>query len=76
MRVLLSVHNIYKEDLHPVANSVTDRLSSWKARLMSRAGCTTLTKVTLSTIMVHALITVRVDPWIIKMVDKFHCAFI
>jgi hypothetical protein len=76
MGVLLSVHKICKEDLHHVANSATDHLSLWKARLMSWASRTTLTKVTLSAIPVHVSIAVRVDPWIIRMVDKFHHAFI
>jgi hypothetical protein len=41
--VPLSVHQLRKEDLQPLADSVTDRLPSWKARLILRAGRTTLT---------------------------------
>jgi hypothetical protein len=44
---------------------VADRLPSWKSMLMSRVGRTTLTKVTLSTMLVHTSIVVKVDPWII-----------
>jgi hypothetical protein len=69
--VPLSVHKLRKEDLQPLADAVAYRLPSWKARLMSRAGRTTLTKVTLSAILV-----VKVDPWIIRMVDKLRRAFI
>jgi hypothetical protein len=74
--VPLSVFKLRKEHLHPLADAVADRLPSWKACLMSRAGRTTLTKVTLWTILVHVSIAVKVDPWIIRMVDKFHRAFI
>jgi hypothetical protein len=71
-RVPLSVYKLKKEDLQAVA----DRLPLWKEWLMSRAGRTTLMKVTLSAIPVHVSIGLKVDPWIIRMVDKFRRAFI
>jgi hypothetical protein len=76
LRVPLSVHKLHKEDLQPVVDSVADHLQTWKSRLMSLARSTTLTKVTLSAILVHVSIAVQVSPWILKMVDKFRHAFI
>jgi hypothetical protein len=74
--VPLSVHQLRKEDLQPLADAVADQLPLWKVKLMSRAGWTALTKATLSAIPMHVSIVVRVHPWIVKMVDKFHRAFI
>jgi hypothetical protein len=74
--VPLSVFKLRKEDLQPLADAVADHLPSWKVHLMARAVRTTLTKVRLSAIPLHVSITVKVDPWIIRMVDKFHRTFI
>jgi hypothetical protein len=62
--------------MQPLVDSVANRLPTWKSCLMLRVGHTTLTKVELSTILVHVSIMVEVSPWIIKMVDKFQRAFI
>jgi hypothetical protein len=43
---------------------------------MSRAGRTTLTKVTLSAILVHVSIVVMVHPWVHNAIDKIRRAFI
>jgi hypothetical protein len=49
---------------------VVDRLSVWKSKFMSKAGRTTLTKVTLTAIPIHVSIAVKVSPWIYKEIDK------
>jgi hypothetical protein len=48
LSVPLSIYKLKRQDLMPLMESVVDRLSTWKSRFMSRAGHTTLTKVTLS----------------------------
>jgi hypothetical protein len=53
--VLLSVHALSKADMQPLVDSVADRLPTWKAGLMLRAGHITLTKVTLFTTPVHGV---------------------
>jgi hypothetical protein len=60
--VPLSVHTLTKSDMQPLVDSVADRLPIWKAGLMSRVIHTTLTKVTLSAILVHVSIAVKVSP--------------
>jgi hypothetical protein len=42
--VPLSVHKLHKADLQLLVDSVADRLPTWKSRLMSHAGRTTITK--------------------------------
>jgi hypothetical protein len=58
-----------------LVDSVTDRLSTWRSRFMSRAGRTTLTKVTLSAIPIHVSKAVEVSPWIYHEIDRLHRAF-
>jgi hypothetical protein len=74
--VPLSVHKLLKSDLQPLADSVADRLPPWKARLMSKAGRVTLSKTTLSAILVHVSIVVAVSSWILKLIGKLQRAFI
>jgi hypothetical protein len=68
--VPLSVHKLKKNDLQPLVDDVADRVPTWKARLMSIAGRTTLTKVTLSAIPIHVSIVVSVSPWIYQAIDR------
>jgi hypothetical protein len=72
----LSIHQLKKADLQPLIDVTTNRLPTWKGKLMSRAGRTTLAKVTLSIILIHVTITVKAAPRIIKAFDKIHRAFI
>jgi hypothetical protein len=65
-----------KAELHPFIDVVADRLPNWKGKLMSRAGRTTLTKVTLSAIPIHISIVVVVGAGIYRAIDKIHRVFI
>jgi hypothetical protein len=62
LAVPLSVYKLSKADMQPLVNAVAHRLSTWESQLMSQAGRTTLTKVTLSTIPIHISIVVLVSP--------------
>jgi uncharacterized membrane protein len=55
---------------------IVDRLPTWKGKLMSRAGRTTLTIVTLSVFPIQVSIAVRVAPWQNKAINKLRRAFI
>jgi hypothetical protein len=74
--VPLSVHPLKKAELQPLVDDVADRRPTWMSRLMSRAGRTTLVKVTLSAILVHISIAVKVSPWIFRAIDKLRRGFI
>jgi hypothetical protein len=58
----LSIHKLSKVELQSLLDAVADRLPNWKCRFMSRAGRTTLTKVTLSAIPIHISIAMVVSP--------------
>jgi hypothetical protein len=72
----LSVQKLKKVKLLPLVDMVVDRLPTWKARFIMKAGWTTLTRVTLSAIPVHVSIVVVVSPWIYQAIDKIRCGFI
>jgi hypothetical protein len=74
--VPLSVHQLKESELQPMVDEVVDRLPTWKSKLMSPAGRTTLTKVTLFAILVHISIAVKVSPWIYHAIDKLRRGFI
>jgi hypothetical protein len=58
--VPLSIYKLKKGDLISLVEAVADRLPTWKSRFMSRAGRTTLTKVTLTAIPIHVSIAVDI----------------
>jgi hypothetical protein len=72
----LSVYEVKKSELQSLVDVVAGRLPAWKAKLMSRAGRTSLTKSTLSALLVHVSIVVRVCPRIYREIDKLERAFI
>jgi hypothetical protein len=72
----LSVYQLKKSDMPPLVDAVAGRLPSWRGRLMSKAGRTTLTRVTLSAIPIHVAIVVKFCPSIRHEIDKIRQAFI
>jgi hypothetical protein len=74
--VPLSIQALNKADLQPLVDIIADRLPTWRGHLMSRAGRTTLTKVTLSVVPIHVCIAVKVYPWILHAIDKLQRDFI
>jgi hypothetical protein len=74
--VPLSVHPLNIADFQPLVDSVADRLPSWKAGLMTKEGRTTLAKVTLSAILIHISIAVKVHPGALKDIDRLRRAFV
>ncbi|GJN11283.1 hypothetical protein PR202_ga29462 [Eleusine coracana subsp. coracana] len=72
----LSIYKLKKEDLQPLVDSVGDRLPTWKAGLLNRAGRVALTKATLSAIPIHLSISVGLPPWTIRAIDKFRKGFV
>jgi hypothetical protein len=76
LSVPLSIYKRKKSDLQTLVDSVADHLPIWKSRLMSRAGRTALTKITLSAILIHVSITVVVAPRIYQAIEKLRRAFI
>jgi hypothetical protein len=72
----MSVHNLPKASLQPLANRVTDKLPTWKGSLMHHGGRLVLIKSTLSAIPVYTSIGVGLPPWLIKALQKIMKAFL
>jgi hypothetical protein len=66
----LSVYKLKHSDLQPLVDAVADRLPTWKAGMLSRPGRTAMVKSTLSAILVHISIAVKVSPRVIRDIDK------
>ena len=52
------------------------RIPTWKAGLLTTAGCAVLTKITLSSIPTHISIACCLSDWAIKQIDRRRRAFI
>jgi hypothetical protein len=74
--VPLSIRQLKKAELQPMVDEVTDRLPTWKSKHMSLAGRTMLANVTLTAILVHISIAVKVSSWIYRATDKLRQGFI
>jgi hypothetical protein len=72
----LSIYQLKKSGMQPLVDAVVGRLPARMGRLMSKAGRTTLTKVTQSTIPIHVAIVLKLCPGIRHEIDKIRQAFI
>lgn len=54
---------------------MANRLPTWKAKLLNKAGRVALTKSTLAAIPVHVSIVLALPPWAIKALDKLMMTF-
>jgi hypothetical protein len=72
----LLVYALKKGDLLPLVDAVADRLPSWQANLMNKAGRTTLTKVMLSVVPIHISIAIEISQWILHAIDKIRRSFV
>jgi hypothetical protein len=65
-----------KVDLMLLVDDIAGHLPMWKANLMNKSGCTTLTKVTLSAIPIHISLAVTVSLWINNAIDRVRRSFV
>lgn len=60
----------------PLIDSVTARIPTWKAGLLTNAGRVLLSKVTLSANPVHLSIACCLSSWAVRQIDKLCRSFI
>ena len=72
----LGLRKLQKNELQPLVDKVANRLPSWKANLLNKAGRTVLIKSTLSAIQTHTALAVKICPWTIKCIDKICRGFL
>lgn len=74
--VPLSLSRLRRCQEQPLINAIATRIPTWKAGLLTLAGQSTLTKVTLSAIPVHISIATCLSGWAIEQIDKRRRAFL
>ena len=72
----LGLTSLSKSDLQPLVDKVANRLPTWKASLLNKAGRTVLIKSTLSAIPTHTALAVNLSPWVIKSIDTIRRGFL
>jgi hypothetical protein len=72
----LSIKELPRSALQPLADKVVDRLPTWQGKLMHWSGRLVLIKTTLSSIPIYTSICIELPPWLLKCLIKLMKAFI
>ena len=72
----LGLRKLSKSDFQPLIDKVANRLPTWKAGLMNRAGRTVLIKSTLSAIPTHTAVALNLSSWAISCIDGIRRGFL
>ncbi|KAM0913734.1 hypothetical protein ACQ4PT_011963 [Festuca glaucescens] len=72
----LSLRKLRKEDLQPILDKLANKLTFWKARLMTRDGRVAYVKMVMAASVVYQLMALDVDPWFLQAVDKLRRGFL
>jgi hypothetical protein len=72
----LSIRRLRCSDEQCFVDAAVAKIPTWKAGLLTKAGCSTLTKTTLSAIPVHVSICCCLSAWAIGQIDKRRRAFL
>ena len=72
----LGLRKLSKSDLQPLVDKVANRLPTWKAGLLNRAGRTMLIKSTLSEIPTHTAFVLNLSRWVISCINSVRRGFL
>jgi hypothetical protein len=72
----LSITRLCRANEQALVDSVTARIPTWKAGLLTNAGRATLTQTTLSAVPIHISICCNLSPWAIREIDKHRRVFL
>jgi hypothetical protein len=72
----LSTSKLPKAALIPLLDRASNKLPTWKGRLMHRSGRLALIKSMLSAIPIYSSITFGWPPWMLKLLQKLMSAFL
>jgi hypothetical protein len=73
---LLSLDKLPKSTLLPLADQMTDKLPSWKGKLMHQSGRLALIKSTLAAIPIYTAMSHELPAWLLKAFKKIFKAFL
>lgn len=72
----LPVSKVPKSEIQALVDVVGNRLSTWKSKLLNKAGRVALAKSTLAAIPIHLSIIMGLQPWAISAIEKLMKAFV
>ena len=71
----LSPHKITKAQAQPIVEKIADRLPSWKADLLTKAGRMILVQYVLTSMLIYILLALELPPCVLKAIDKIRRGF-
>ena len=74
--VPLSPHKITKAQAQPIVEKIADRLPSWKADLLTKAGRMILVQYVLTSMLIYILLALELPPCVLKAIDKIRRGFL
>ena len=74
--VPLSPYKLTKAQAQPIIEKIADRLPSWKADLLTKAGRTILVQYVLTSMLVYILMALELPPCALKAIDKIRKGFL
>jgi len=74
--VPLSPHMITKAQAQPIVEKIADRLPSWKADLLTKAGRMILVQYVLTSMLIYILLALELPPCVLKAIDKLRRGFL
>jgi len=74
--VPLSPHKITKAQAQPIIDKLADRLPSWKADLLTKAGRMILVQFVLTSMLIYILLALELPPCVLKAIDKIRRGFL
>ena len=74
--VPLSPHKLTKAQAMSIVERVADRLPSWKADLLTKAGRVILVQYVLTSMLIYILLALELPPSVLKAIDKIRRAFL
>ena len=72
----LSLRKLTRGDLQTVLDKLANKLSFWKARLLSKDGRVVYVQVVMTSMVIYQLMALDLEPWFFKAVDKLRIGFL
>ncbi|KAM0857846.1 hypothetical protein ACQ4PT_048211 [Festuca glaucescens] len=72
----LSLSKLRKQEVQPILDRLANKLSSWKAKLLSKDGRVVFVQVIMTSSLIYPLLALDLDLWVLKFVDKLRRGFL